>query len=205
MACARGLGPGSTGCACRPAINSIDTHVTRPDVTTEPTPDFRPCKQSLQSCLPWVRVTSIPSDMRGASNLLMRHVLSPPYAARCQSSSSPIIIERFPTPAVRTCVRTDQNLISPPSILRLSIWILWEAYVVPSYIMRTMSYIIALQQSILMNIPTDHSPLPRLDYCYHQVDTLHASPQAPEACFTRTSNCERQLPPAEPSPTLNEP
>lgn len=59
LACARGLGPGSTGCACRPAINSIDTHVTRPDITTEPSPDFRPCKQSLQSCLPWVRVTSV--------------------------------------------------------------------------------------------------------------------------------------------------
>lgn len=140
-----------------------------------------------------------------ASNLLMRHLLSPPCAARCQSSSSPIIIERFPTPAVCTCVGTDQNLISPPSMLRLSIWILREAYVVPSYIMRTMSYIMALHQPILINIPTDRSPLPRLLYRYHQVGTPPASPQAPEACFTRTSNCERQLPPAEQSPALNEP
>ena len=123
-----------------------------------------------------VGARNVRQTCRGASNLLMRHVLSPPYAARCQSSSSPIIIERFPTPAVRTCVRTDQNLISPPSMLRLSIWILREAYVVPSYIMRTMSYIMALHQSILISIPTGHSPLPRLLYRYRQVDTPPASP-----------------------------
>ena len=85
-----------------------------------PRPDFRPCKQSLQ-ILSTVGARNVRQTCVRASDLLMRHLLSPPCAARCQSSSSPIIIERFPTPAVRTCVRTDQNLISPPSMLRLSI------------------------------------------------------------------------------------